>query len=148
MGEGIRKINSLNRKKATTSYSLPITNLKEIEDISGSILYKIINQQISNFHFPDEFKLAELSPLHKENDIMNKRNCRPISILPLISKVFERPVQEQITNFIKDYLYMYLYGYRKGYSTQHALTTLIEKWKKSLDGHGYFGAIITIIQGA
>ena len=74
---------------------------------------------------------------------MNKRNYRPISILPSISKVFERPVQDQITDFIKAYLYMYMCCYRKGHSTQHALITLIEKWRKSLNGHGYFGAIIT-----
>ena len=77
VGEVIRKINRLNRKKATTSNSIPITNLKEHEDISGSILHKIINQEISNFHFPDELKLAERFPLHKENDVMNKRNFRP-----------------------------------------------------------------------
>ena len=39
-------------------------------------------------------------------------------------------------------------GYREGYITQHALITLIEKWKKSLDGHGYFGAIITDLSKA
>ena len=114
--EVIRKINSLNRKKATTSNSIPITNMKEHVDISGSILCKIINLEISNFLFPDELKLAELSLLHKENDVMNKRNYRPISILPSISEVFERLVQDQITDFIKDYLYMYMCGYQKGYN--------------------------------
>ena len=113
-----------------------------------NILYKIIDQEISSFHFPDKLNLAELSPLHKENDVMNKKYYKPISILPSISKLFERLVQDQIMAFIKAYLYMYICGYRKGYRNQHALITLIEKWNKSLGGRGYFGAIITDLSKA
>ena len=60
--ETIREINNQNRKKVTTSNSAPVKDLKKHIDITGSILHKIINQEISNSHFPDKLKLAERSP--------------------------------------------------------------------------------------
>ena len=52
-------------------------------------------------------------------------------------------MQNQIVRFIEDILYVHMCGNRKGYSTQHALLTLVERWKRILDGHGHAGAIIT-----
>ena len=141
-------INILNPKKANTSDNIPIKILKENIDITGTYLHKIINNDISNSHFPDELKLAEIIPLHKDGDVLDKTKYRPISILPSISKVYEKVMQHQISTFIENHLYVHMCGYRKGFSTQHALLTLLEKWKKSLDGHGYAGAIITDLSKA
>ena len=110
----------------------------------GSILHKIIDQEISNSHFPDMLKLAGLSPLHKDGDVMEKKNYRPISILSSISKIYERIVQNQIVRFIEDILYVHMCSYQKGYSTQHALLTLVERWKRVLDGHGHAGQSLLI----
>ena len=71
----------------------------------------------------------------------NKANYWLISILPLISKLFERVMQNQIADFIDNHLYVHMCGDRKGYGTQHALLTLLEKWKITLDKRGYAGAI-------
>ena len=87
-------------------------------------------------------KLADINPLFKKDDSTNKTNYRPISILPSISKVFEKLLQKPITTYIENYLHEYICGYRKGYSTQHALITLLEKWKIMLDKQGYAGAIL------
>ena len=57
-------------------------------------------------------------------------------------------MQSQLAKFIEDHLYIHMCGYRKGYSTQFALLTLVEKWKKILDNHGYAGAIITDLSKA
>ena len=51
------------------------------------------------------------------------KNYRPVSILPVVSKVFERIMHKQLTIFIDQHLSPYLCGYRKGYSTQHALVS-------------------------
>ena len=72
----------------------------------------------------------------------DKSNYRPISILPVVSKLYERVMQKQIADFIDKHLYVNMCGYRKGYSTQYALLTLLEKWKLILDKQGYAGAII------
>ena len=57
-------------------------------------------------------------------------------------------MQRQVSSFIENHLYVHMCGYRKKYSTQHALMTLIEKWKKILDSHGYVGVIITDLSKA
>ena len=44
--------------------------------------------------FPDQLKCAEMSPLYKEGDTLNKKNCRPVSILTSISKLYESDVHD------------------------------------------------------
>ena len=148
LGKLEREINSLNPKKANTSNSIPSMNLKENIDVIVNVLHNIINEDIVNSHFPDKLKLAEILPLLKYGDVTNKEKYRPISILPSISKIYERIMQCQISGFIEVYLYQHMCGYRKKYSTQYALMLLIEKWKRTLDNHGYAGAIITDLSKA
>ena len=69
-------------------------------------------------------------------------NYRPISLLPTVSKIFERLMHMQISAYIKEHLSPYLCGFRKGYNTQHALMLLIERWKMALDQQGYAGALM------
>ena len=144
----IREIYKLNPTKANTSNNIPVKNLKDNIDISENVLLKIINNDITNSHFPDKLKLAEISPLQKDSDVMNKTKYRPISILPSISKIYERIMQSQLSKFTEDRLYIHMSGYRKGHSTQFALLTFVEKWKKFLDNHGYAGVIITDLSKA
>ena len=57
------------------------------------------------------------------------RNFRPLSVLPTVSKIFERIMQKQVSDYIGKFVSPFLCGYRKGFSTQYALLTLIERWK-------------------
>ena len=70
------------------------------------------------------------------------KNYRPVSVLPVMSKVFERIMEKQIAAYMEEFMSPYLCGFRKGFSTQHALIALIEKWKSSLDQKGYAGSIL------
>ena len=92
--------------------------------------------------FPDKLKLADISSLHKKGDKTDKKNYRPISIVPVVSKIFERIMQTQMVYFTNTKLYTYMCGYRKGNNTQYALMALLEEWKQSVDKHGYAGAVI------
>ena len=89
----------------------------------------MINEAILDGVFPDELKYADIVPLHKGENATDKKNYRPISMLPVISKVFERVMHKQIASFIDGKLFSYMCGYRKGYNTQYALMSLIEKGK-------------------
>ena len=71
----------------------------------------------------------------------NNENCRPVSILSLMSKVFERVIYKRIDNFIKNKLSVKLCGFRKNYNTQHSLISMLEKWKASFDKGEYVGVI-------
>ena len=87
--------------------------------------------------FPIHLKNADITPMFKKLERILKKNYRPVSILPTVSKIFERLMQEQINSFVVKHLSPYLCGYRKGYNTQYALLVMIEKWKKSLDENSY-----------
>ena len=78
----------------------------------------------------------------KKKDKTFVENYRPIGVLPTVSKIFERIMQRQISNYIGKFLSPFLCGYRKGFSTQYALLTLIERWKFCLDKQGFAGALL------
>ena len=62
---------------------------------------------------------------------------RPISVLPLTSKVFEKIIYIQVYGYIQQYLNPLLCGFRQGHGTQHALFRLLQVWQKELDETGY-----------
>ena len=85
-------------------------------------------------------KVADVIPVFKK-DPNNKANYRPISLLPIISKIFERILFEQIEKFSKKILSPKLCCFRKGHSTQHALLNLLKNWQKTLDKSGVIGTV-------
>ena len=101
-----------------------------------------MNNHFNNGTFPANLKLADVLPIFKSTDSTLKNNYRPVSVLPVISKVFERIMQGQMISYIDKYLSKYLCGYRQGYSTQHALISLLEKWKYALDEKQFTGAVL------
>ena len=64
-----------------------------------------------------------------------------LTTVPVISKVFEKLMQPQIFAYVEKVLSPFR-GYRKGYSPQHALLTMLEKWKVPLDKGGYGGGVL------
>ena len=138
----VLEINKLDVKRSNPVNTISAKHLKDYIDICGIVLHETINYGIINSVFGDSMKLADLTPVYKKDDPVNKRNYRPISGLPSGSKIFERIMQVQIGNFMDKLLSPYLCGYRKGYSVQHALITLLEKWRISLDNNGFGGAIL------
>ena len=56
----------------------------------------LVNFSIHTSIFPDLLKMAEVSPVYKKGDVMDKKNYRPISILPNMSKVFEKVMVHQL----------------------------------------------------
>ena len=87
---------------------------------------------IKNKKFPKKLKPADLTPIYKKLDNIFVENYRPVSVLPVVSKIFERIMQKQTNDFVEKFLSPYLCGYRNGYS-QYVLLSMIEKWKMSLD---------------
>ena len=86
--------------------------------------------------------------MHKKKSKFSKENYRAISIFPNISKVYERCLYDQISNFFEDVFSKYQCGFRKCYSAQHCLLAMIEKWKKIVDYGGVFGALLTDLSKA
>ena len=137
-----KEINDINPNKSSSKDSIPPKMLKISSEATANILQKLLNDSLETGIFPDSLKLADITPVLKKKDLLNEINYRPVSVLPIVSKLFEKIMQKQINGFIIKCLSPYLSGYRKGYNTKQALLALIEKWKKNLDDKGYGGAVL------
>ena len=84
-------------------------------------------QVIMQKTFPNELKLAVITPVYKKDDSTVAKNYRPVSLLPCFSECFQKIMQKQLFQYITKFLSSFLKGYRKGFSTQTALLGLVEK---------------------
>ena len=98
--------------------------------------------------FPSILTLADIIPIFKKGDKECKNNYRPVTILPNMSKIFERIIFRQISNYMESFLSKYQCGFRKGLSTQHCLLFMLEKWKCAVDNGKVFGIFLTDLSKA
>ena len=84
---------SLNKKKSAISSCIPVKVLIDSVDTYLPIFTDIINSSIRNCTYPEELKLAEVTPLFKKADPFDKVNYRPVSLLSHVSKVYENYFQ-------------------------------------------------------
>ena len=96
-----------------------------------------VNHTIKNEKFPDSLKKADITPVYKKDDPTDKVNYRPVSVLPLLSKIFEKVIYNQLREYMDLFLNKLLCGFRKAHSTQHALFKLLHSWQKELDNSGF-----------
>ena len=130
-------------KKATTFNNIPGKFLKEYAPTYSKTITSLINNETIETHdFSDRLKFADINPIHKKESRNSAKNYRPVSVLPYASKLYERILKKQISNYIDSFLSDKLCGYRKGFNAQHALISMIEKWRKSMDKGGFAGAIL------
>ena len=86
-----KEISNLNTKKAVASNSIPAKVLKKESNICSPVLQQIWNDEIlKKRQFPENLKLAEITPFSKKEDKNLAKNGRPGSVLPTLSKVFEK----------------------------------------------------------
>ena len=140
--EEVKKVvKSLNKKKAAISTCIPVKILVDSIDTYLPVLTDIINNSIRNGTFPDELKLAEVTPIFKKADPFDITNCRPVSLLSHVSKVCERIIFNQISAYFEPLFSTLLTGFRKNHNTQHLLLRMLELWKKALDQRKYVSAV-------
>lgn len=113
-------------KLLNTSISCPLAN--------------IINYSFSSGTFPDKLKIAKVTPIFKKGSRSEKNNYRPISVLSVFSKIFEKLMFKRLYSYLERHriLHDLQFGFREKFSTSHALISLTEHLKKSLD-KGAFG---------
>ena len=104
---------------------------------------KNIHFCIENSILLSDLKVVDVTPAFKKKSKISKDNCRPISILPNLSKIYERCLYNQMQTYFHDILSKYQCGFRKGFNVQHCLVSMIKKWKESVNSGGVFGALMT-----
>ena len=108
---------------SSKSSDVPITVLKRISTTVAPILSKFYNKFMSIGIFPNILKNAIVSPVYKKDDPQKLDNYRPISTLPVFSKLFEKLIYIRMYSFLvsKNVLYEKQFGFRKNHSTSHAI---------------------------
>jgi len=111
---------------------------------------KLINLSILKSVFPEQCKIAKLKPLFKKGSNLEPKNYRPISLLPLISKLFEKIIQNQTQKYLDEnnILYRYQSGFRKSHSTDTCLLLLNDKVLTGVDNGMLTGMILIDLQKA
>ena len=96
-----KELRSLNHNKTYTFKNIPPKILKESRECCSDILQQLFNNTFSNKEFPDELNLADVTPMYKKDNSNKSKNCRPVSVLPVVSNVFEKIIHDRISQYIK-----------------------------------------------
>ena len=108
--------------------------LKNGGEVLAKPITDLCNLSITSGKFPDSCKIAKLKPIYKKGSLTEASNYRPISLLPLISKVIEKVIHDQTRAFLnsRNLLYNYQSDFRKNHSTDYCLSFLNDKILKGL----------------
>ena len=126
-------IKTLNTKKACPDGDIPVKLIKMNEDIFSRLIFQNFKQFLINGDFPHCLKQAEVIPVFKKEENLDKSNYRPVSILSVIFKIYERLMYDQMYKYFDQIFSKFQYGFRKGFSIQNCLLYMIENWEESLD---------------
>ena len=132
----IKEIATLADKSSCGYDGISSILLKKIANSIKPILTLIINQSLCTGIFPSKLKIAKVLPLYKnKGDCHLFDNYRPISLLPTISKIFEKVVHKQLYDYFadNDLFYKSQYGFRKSHSTELAALELADRISQYLD---------------
>ena len=132
-----KAINSLTSKKTKDCDGFSTELIKSIKNQLLEPLTVIINQIIHKNVFLRNLKIARVVAIHKKDDKHSLDNYRPISILPVLSKIVERLLHDQLTQYLYDnnIIFSSQYGFRSGHSTELAAAELVDKIMFNLDTH-------------
>ena len=138
----MKKLRQLDIGKATGYDKIPAKLVKITAPKIVSSLTRLINKCIKDSVFPDSLKYADILPCFKAKEDHLKENYRPISILPIFSKIFEKLLNDQLRDYFDTILSKLLSAFRKNYSLQAVLLKMIDDWKKALDNGKTVGVVM------
>ena len=141
---------SFKPKSATGLDHLPPSAIIAARSVICYPLCSIINSSIASSHFPSPWKCASIRPLHKGGDRSTPSNYRPISLLPVPSKLLEKHVHHQLSCHLNtnNLLFPLQSGFRPYHSTQTLLLHCLDRWYKALDSKKYVGVVFLDIAKA
>ena len=130
---------------STGYYNIPAMFIKPVVEFLVSPLTFVINSYIATNSFPDASETARISPIPKITQPVELKDYRPVSILPVLSKVYEKLVLQQLAVFIEreSVYHQYQSGYRKNHSTATLLLKRHDDIKKAMKSSEVTTAIFT-----
>lgn len=140
----LKIIDNLKGSRSKDVYDTDAQFFKTYKSIFCKPLTHLINLSITNSYFPNCWKAAVVTPIFKADDRTLTSNDRPISILPIASKIAERVVCDQLVSYLNESevnLHPMQSGFRKNYSTETANCYFVEQIRSQLDKGGVVGAV-------
>ena len=143
-------IKYLKNGKATGLDGIGSRILKAGAPVLSIYLSKIFNCSLATGYVPKCWKMKRVSPVHKGDVKTDPSNFRPISILPIPMKIFEKIVHDQVSTFIKENTFLNdrQSGFRKLFSTTTAVLDVSENILEQLDKNNFVGAVLIDLKKA
>ena len=139
----LTELKILGMSKTTQLEGIPTKIVKKNLDVFATFLVKDISTCIGKGEFPDKLKTADITPAFKKGDKHDKSNYQPVSIVPILSKVYEKCLYKQIENSMENILSNFQCGSRKGFNAQQCLIGM-----RITDIRGHFSALLTDLSKA
>ena len=136
-------LNKLSKSKATGLDNISAKLVRECADLISIPVCNIFNNCLSSGLFPDDWKCARVTPLFKQGERTDVNNYRPISVISIIAKVFERIVYDQLYSFLanEEIITNQQSGFRSLHSTVTALLEATDSWALDID-RGNVNAVV------
>ena len=114
------------------------------------LVTRIVNLSITSGTFPDLWKCVVVTPIQKSKDSAELTNFRPISVIPVLSKILERVVYNQLVSYFLQYdlLSDQRSGFCPNYSTQDVLLYVTDSWRRAIDDSKFITAAFLDISKA
>ena len=126
---------------------IPIVVIKKTANLISAPLARLYNNSLREGVFPSVFKIGKVTPIYKKDNKESIENYRPVSILPIFGKIFEKIIYTRLYAFFmaKGILHEDQFGFRKGHSTTHALHKSVESISEKMkNGKHVLGIFIDL----
>ncbi len=128
-------LNHLDVRKTTGTDGLSAKLLRMTASGIAKSLTQLFNYSLQTGQIPREWKSAHVTPVHKKGDKIVVSNYRPVSVLPIVVKIFEAIVHTQLYAYLeaKSPLHPAQSGFLPLHNTQHVLLKTVDDWRSALD---------------
>lgn len=133
------EIDMLNVNKSTGPFSIPTRLLKSIKTLLSAPLSMLFNLSFSIGIVPNQLKIARVIPIYKKGPNSDIPNYRPISLLPIFSKILEKLMCKRLIKFIDKHKILCdnQFGFRSQHSTVHAVLQICDKIQRAVENGLY-----------
>ena len=115
----LNELRKLNPKKSCQESDIPVKIIKENLDVVSNFVYNNFNNSLFSSKFPSYLKNANIIPIFKKKGRASVENYRPVGILLSLSKVYERCMYIENSEYLNQILSKWQCDFRQGYSAQH-----------------------------
>ena len=138
------RIRQLNSSKAVHPSDIPVRLLKEFAYELSEPLTQLFNSCLRSYCFPDCWKIASVCPVPKTSPVSSYDQLRPISVTPILGRLFEGFLADWTMSDIKSKLDPRQFGNLKGSSVNHYLVSLLDEIHRGLDKSGNYANLVTV----